>query len=51
MTLELTLRYIENVHSEKIVFHFDGIDKNKILVEIRANIPPGFTFRLEGFVK
>jgi CubicO group peptidase (beta-lactamase class C family) len=50
-SLELTLRYIENVHSEKIVFHFDEIDKNKILVEIRASIPSGFTTRLEGFVK
>lgn len=32
-TLELSLRYIENVSSEKIIIRFDEIDKGKILFE------------------
>jgi hypothetical protein len=36
-TLELLLRYIENVQSEKIVIKFDEIGKKKILVDFRIN--------------
>jgi CubicO group peptidase (beta-lactamase class C family) len=51
-SLELTLRYIENVHSEKIIFHFDDIDKNKIVVDFRISNAPGNTFsRIEGSVQ
>jgi len=51
-TLELTLRYIENVHSERIIFHFDDIDKNKILVDFKVSNAPGNRFtRIEGSVQ
>jgi CubicO group peptidase (beta-lactamase class C family) len=36
-TLELSLRYIENVQSEKIVVRFDEIEKNKILLEFKGS--------------
>jgi CubicO group peptidase (beta-lactamase class C family) len=36
-TLELSLRYIENVSSEKIVINFDAIGKKKILFDIKGN--------------
>jgi hypothetical protein len=51
-TLELSLRYIENVSSEKIVIRFDEIGKNKILFDNNAGqsrfrkIPP-----LEGVMQ
>ncbi|MGD0342319.1 MAG: serine hydrolase [Bacteroidales bacterium] len=51
-SLELTLRYIENVHSEKIIFHFDDLDKNKITVDFKNSIFPGFgTPRIEGEIQ
>jgi CubicO group peptidase (beta-lactamase class C family) len=37
MTLELSLRYIENVSSEKIVIKFNEIEKGKILFELKGN--------------
>lgn len=40
-SLELTLHYIENVHSERIIFHFNDIDKNKIQVEYKTLSFPG----------
>jgi hypothetical protein len=36
-TLELSLRYIENVQSEKITIKFDEIAKNKILFDLKIN--------------
>ena len=36
-TLELTLRYIENVQSERIRIRFDEIGKKKILFDLRIN--------------
>ena len=36
-TLELSLRYIENVSSEKIVIKFDEIGKQKILFDLKNN--------------
>ena len=36
-TLELSLRYIENVSSEKIVIKFDEIGQKKILFELKSN--------------
>ncbi len=36
-TLELSLRYIENVSSEKIVIKFDEIGKKKILFDFKGN--------------
>ncbi len=36
-TLELSLRYIENVQSEKIIIKFDEIGKKKILVDFKIN--------------
>jgi len=36
-TLELSLRYIENVSSEKIVIKFDEIEKEKILFDLKSN--------------
>jgi hypothetical protein len=36
-TLELSLRYIENVSSEKIVIKFDEIGKKKILLDLKSN--------------
>ncbi len=36
-TLELTLRYIENVQSEKIVIKFDEIGKGNILLDLKIN--------------
>ena len=36
-TLELSLRYIENVSSEKIVIKFDEIGKKKILFDFKSN--------------
>jgi CubicO group peptidase (beta-lactamase class C family) len=36
-TLELSLRYIENVSSEKIVIKFDEIGKKKILFDLKSN--------------
>jgi CubicO group peptidase (beta-lactamase class C family) len=36
-TLELFLRYIENVQAEKIVIKFDEIGKKKILVDFKIN--------------
>lgn len=36
-TLELSLRYTENVQSEKIVIKFDEIGKKKILVDFNIN--------------
>ncbi len=51
-SLELTLRYIENVHSEKIIFHFDDIDKNKVAVDFKASNVPGNRFtRMEGLIQ
>ena len=51
-TLELTLRYIENVHSEKIIFHFDDINKNKIKVDLRGSTSPANRFTtIEGELK
>lgn len=48
-TLELTLRYIENVQSEMIVFHFDGIDNNKVVVDFGLNdAPPTRFINVEG---
>lgn len=51
-SLELTLRYIENVQSEKIIFHFADIDKNKIAVDFKASNTPGNRFtRIEGLIQ
>jgi hypothetical protein len=36
-TLELSLRYIENVSSERIVIKFDEIGKKKILIDFKNN--------------
>jgi hypothetical protein len=36
-TLELSLRYIENVQSEKIIIKFDEIGKKKILVDFKIS--------------
>jgi CubicO group peptidase (beta-lactamase class C family) len=36
-TLELSLRYIENVSSEKIVVKFDEIAKKKIILDFKSN--------------
>lgn len=36
-TLELSLRYIENVSSEKLVIKFDEIGKKKILFDFKGN--------------
>jgi len=36
-TLELSIRYIENVSSEKIVIKFDDIAKKKILFDFKGN--------------
>jgi hypothetical protein len=36
-TLELSIRYIENVSSEKIVLKFDEIGKKKILFDFKGN--------------
>jgi CubicO group peptidase (beta-lactamase class C family) len=51
-TLELSLRYIENVSSEKIVIKFDEIGKKKILVDFKG---PGSRFSkalpLEGVMQ
>ncbi len=48
-TLELTLRYIENCHSEKMIFHFENIDKNKIQADYKTSNAPGNRFlSLEG---
>jgi len=51
-TLELTLRYIENCHSEKLIFHFEEMDKNIIRTDLKSSIPPGNRIvKLEGSVK
>jgi hypothetical protein len=51
-TLELSLRYIENVSSEKIVIKFDEIGKKKILFDLKG---PGSRFSkalpLEGVMQ
>jgi len=51
-TLELSLRYIENVSSEKIVIKFDEIAKKKILFDLKG---PGSRFSkalpLEGVMQ
>jgi CubicO group peptidase (beta-lactamase class C family) len=51
-TLELSLRYIENVSSEKIVIKFDEIGKKKILLDFKG---PGSRFSkalpLEGVIQ
>lgn len=50
-TLELTLRYIENCHSEKLIFHFEEVDKNIIRADLRSSIPQGNrVVRLEGSI-
>jgi hypothetical protein len=36
-TLELSLRYIENVQAEKIIIKFDEIGKKKIFVDFKIN--------------
>jgi len=36
-TLELSLRYIENVSSEKIIIKFDEIETGKILFDLKSN--------------
>jgi hypothetical protein len=38
-TLELSLRYIENVSSEKLVIKFDELGKKKILFDFKSNSP------------
>lgn len=51
-TLELTLHYIENVHSEKIIIHFDDINKNKIQVDLKGSNSPGNRFiSIEGLMQ
>jgi hypothetical protein len=51
-TLELSLRYIENVSSEKIIIKFDEIGKKKILLDFKG---PGSRFSkalpLEGVIQ
>jgi hypothetical protein len=48
-TLELTLRYIENVQTEKIIIRFDENEKNKIRLDLRINnARPGRALPLEG---
>ena len=45
-SLELTLRYIDSLHTLRIIFHFDN---EKVVVDFRESISPGNRFTsIEG---